>query len=117
MHLNQPEIRRQGEKEKRSQSKRCFEREKTLLPGFLPRANSLSLSLPFGAVLFLRGQEAAGISDLFFKPMFQKKGPAECLLLRLSKWEVHNAAVSKPLFSCLGEKGICQALEPDSLAV
>lgn len=69
----------------------------------------------FCAVLFLHGQEAAGVSILFFKSLFQK-GPKICFLLRAANG-ARKAAVSKPLFSCLREKGIRQALEPDSLAL
>lgn len=100
-----------------SQFERCLKGSKTCCWASLRgQVQSLSLSLSFGAVLLLCGQKAAGISILFFKSLFQK-GPKICFLLRRSKGEVHNAATSKPLFSCLREKGIHQALEPDSLAV
>lgn len=120
MYLNQGEIwRLRGKKKCTVSLKDTLGASKTHCQVSVPeQAHSLSLLLfpSFGAVLFLCGQKAAGISVFFFKSLFQK-GPKMWFLLRRNKQEGHNAATPEPLCSCLREKGIHQAPEPDSLAV
>lgn len=117
-----------GEGKAQSVQKMLCEREKKLAARLPLESNS---TLPFSLFLFwchaipprpegcrhFRSLLQVLVSLKKKKEEKKNKRPAECFLLRLSKWEVHNAAVSKPLFYCLGEKGIRQALQPDSLAV